>query len=371
MAASNLEIVIDGDGHIFEDTNGIRRFLPSPLKESVTASVLGIFPHLDHLHHTMNETPPGSFGKTPQGTFKDPGPDGWMDFLNRAGIESTVLYPTSGLAYGRIMDVDYAIAVARAYNDWLCHTYARRDPRLRGMALIPMQEPEAAVAELRRAIRELGMCGAMLPSTGLKAHLGAKEYWPVYAEAERLGCALAVHGGAHQDLGLNTMNIFAATHALGHPVGIMIGLAGMVFNGIFDRFPGLRVAFLEGGVAWFLMALERFTGSYAAFIPNDPRKEYLQLEKGETVADYVIRHAKAGRIYVGVEGDEPALAYAVKVAGPEAFVYSSDFPHEVNLTSVRGEIEELLENEELTAPEKEAILSKNAERLYKLTPVHA
>jgi predicted TIM-barrel fold metal-dependent hydrolase len=138
----------------------------------------------------------------------------------------------------------------------------------------------------------------------------------------------------------------------------------MVFNGLFDRYPNLKVAFLEGGVAWFLMALERFTGSYASFRPYDPRGEYLMLQDGETVADYVIRRARAGRIAVGVEGDEPALAYAVKVAGPEAFIYSSDFPHEVNVDSVRGEIDELLANEELTDEAKSAILHGNAARFY-------
>ena len=114
------------------------------------------------------------------------------------------------------------------------------------MALIPMQEPQAAVEELRRAVKELGMVGAMLPSTGLPNHLGAIEYWPVYEEAERLGCCLAVHGGAHSGIGLDYMNVYTPVHALGHPFGITISFAGILFNGIFDRYPGLRMAFPGG-----------------------------------------------------------------------------------------------------------------------------
>ena len=108
------------------------------------------------------------------------------------------------------------------------------------MALIPLQDPAAAVEELRRAVQDLGMRGAILPSTGLKSHLGAKEYWPVYAEAERLGCCLAVHGGCHSGLGMDDLNVYTPVHALGHPYGMGIAFAGIVFNGICDKFPGIR-----------------------------------------------------------------------------------------------------------------------------------
>ena len=365
---ANLEVVIDGDGHIFEDAEGLRRHLKSPMKDANIPRLMGIFPQLDHLHHSLAQNPEDSFGLS-KGVFKDPGVGGWGAFMDTAGIEAAVLYPTAGLSYGKIIDHDFAINACQAYNDWITDAYSQKASRLHPVALIPMQEPDAAVEELRRAVKDLGMCGAMLPSTGLMTHLGAKTYWPVYAEAERLGVPLAVHGGAHHDLGMNTMNVFAATHAIGHPVGIMIGLAGMLFNGVFERFPGLRVGFLEGGVGWFLMALERFNGSYGAFTPFDPRGELLKLPDGMDVGDYMLSLCRQGRIRVGVEGDEPSLSYAVHVAGPEAFIFSSDFPHEVNLGSIRHEIEELIEVDELSPEEKEAILWKNSMEFYNLAGV--
>ena len=364
---ANLEMVIDGDGHIFEDPEGLRKHLRSPLKDANIVKMMGIFPQLDHLHHGLVRNPEDSFGIS-KGVFKDPGVQGWGEFMNRAGVESAVLYPTAGLSYGKIIDLDFAIQACQAYNDWITDAYSNRDNRLHPVALIPMQEPDAAVEELRRAVNDLGMCGAMLPSTGLMTHLGAKAYWPVYEEAERLGVPLAVHGGAHHDLGMNTMNVFAATHAIGHPVGIMIGLAGMLFNGVFERFPNLKVGFLEGGVAWFLMALERFNGSYGAFTPFDPRGELLALPEGTNLRDHLISLCRQGRVRVGVEGDEPALSYAVHAVGPEAFIFSSDFPHEVNLGSIRHEIEELIEIDELSPEEKESILWKNSMEFYNLTP---
>ena len=78
---------------------------------------------------------------------------------------------------------------------------------------------------------------------------------------------------------------------------------------------------------------------------------------------------KEGRIFVGCEGGEFTLPYAVKVCGRESFMYSSDFPHEVNRASVRAEIQEVLESGEMTDEDKEAVMHKNALHFYKLQPV--
>ena len=98
-----------------------------------------------------------------------------------------MLYPTRGLAQGKMVDYEWAATACQAYNDWLHDAYLKVDPRFRGMAFIPMQEPHAAAEEMERAVTELGIRGVMLPTTGLPSHLGAKEYWPVYAVADRLG----------------------------------------------------------------------------------------------------------------------------------------------------------------------------------------
>jgi len=361
VATANLEVVLDADGHIHEDGEGISQFLPPLYKNAGPYAPVGLFPPLDHLHSAhLVQTPAVGRGKV--------GPDEWIMFLDDVGIDTTVLYPTMGLAYGKIVSQDWAIAVCRAYNDWLHQTYLVKSPRFRGMGLIPMQEPEAAVEELRRVVEELGMHGAMLPSMGLPNHLGAKEYWPVYREAERLGCCLAIHGGCHSGMGFDHLNVYAPVHGMGHPMGIMIGLAGIVFNGIFDRFPNIKIAFLEGGVAWFLMAMERFDGSHASHSEYQIREDLLGPKLDEKVSDYMIRHIKAGRLYIGVEGGEPALSYAISQVGSEPFLYSSDFPHEVTNESCKEEIQEVLENDGLTTADKEAILNRNAQRFYDLTP---
>ena len=356
--------IIDGDGHIFEDGEGIARHFPYSAAGGRLRS--SVFPTQSHIQFSLTRTPPGSFGMGADGRFQNPGPDGWIEFMDQVGFDYAVLFPTAGQRIGRIVDRDYAFGAARAYNDWLAETYLRRDSRFKGIAILPMHDADAALEELQRAYTNLGMCGVLFPATGVHLNLGAKPYWPVYAEAARLGCPVVVHGGGHWDLGMDTMNVSTGANAIGHPMSLAIALAEMVLNNLFDRFPGLRVAYLEGGPLWFLMALERLSRSYEAGTPINPRRELLQLREGQTVADYIRALIQAGRLVVGIEGGESDLAYAIKVAGDQAFMFSSDFPHEVNTQTIQKEIQELREREEISEAAKQAILRGNAARFYKL-----
>jgi uncharacterized protein len=356
--------VIDGDGHIFEDGDAIARHFPYSAAGARLRS--GVFPLNSHIQYSLTRTPPGAFATSPDGRFQNPGPEGWMAFMDEIGIDHAVLFPTAGQRIGRIVDRDYACGAARAYNDWLAETYLRRDSRFKGIAILPMHDADAALEELQNAYNKLGMCAVLFPATGVHLNLGAKHYWPVYAEAARLGCPVVVHGGGHWDLGMDTMNVSTGANAIGHPMSLAIALAEMLLNNLFDRFPGLRVAYLEGGPLWFLMAIERLSRSYEAGTPINPRGELLRLQEGQTVADYIRDLVQAGRLVVGIEGGESDLPYAIKVAGEQAFMFSSDFPHEVNVHTVRKEIRELQENEALTEGAKQAILRSNAARFYGL-----
>jgi uncharacterized protein len=359
MAIQVATKVVDGDGHITEDNEGILAHMASPYREIAQRKGV-VFPPLDHLHDARAvETPPQRDGRPRVG------PEGWLAFLDDVGIDWTVLYPTTALAYGKIVSLDYAVAATRAYNDWLYHTYLQFSPRFHGMAIIPMQDPDEAVKELRRAVTELGMRGAMMPSNGLPLPLGSKAYWPIYAEAERLGCCLAIHGGCHDRFGMDHLNMYIPVHALGHPWGLAISCASIVYNGIFDRFPGVRIAFLEGGIAWLLLCLERFHSSHETHFQYIPPENFGPRE-GERPDKYIIRQIQEGRFYLGCETEELTMPFALKVMGNEAFIYSSDFPHEVTNASCKHDIGELMESDELTQADKEAILYRNAERFYRL-----
>lgn len=351
--------IFDADGHVIE--GDLREFLPAPYTGKGRQGVggRGTFPMADVLHNEPVQLLPGAHNAA--------GPKEWVQFLDDVGVERTVLYPSIGLGIGNASNRDWASALCRAYNDWLHQTYLKANPRFKGMALIPMQDVEEAVKELRRSVTGLGMLGAVLPANGLSSNVGAKHFWPIYAEAERLGCCLAVHGGPHHRLGLDTLETYPPVHALGHPFALLVQCAGLIFNGVFDRFPRLRVAFLEGGVTWLLLAMERFDRSYDTHVPYNPRGELLQLPKGMKVSGYIRKLIDEGRFFAGCEGEEPMIHQAVEELGRKAFVFSSDYPHEVNAQMCSHEIEEVLSHRKLDEAAKDGILRENALRLYALS----
>jgi predicted TIM-barrel fold metal-dependent hydrolase len=360
MAMQVATKIIDGDGHLNEDEVAIHAHLPGAYREWIQPGKL--FPPLDHLHSGRAVLiPPQRDGRPAVAT------EGWQRFLLDTGIDWTVLYPTTALSYGKIVSLDYAVAVCRAYNDWLYDTYVKADARFKGMAIIPMQDPAEAAKELRRVVTELGFFGAMLPSNGLAELLGSKVFWPVYEEANRLGCCLSVHGGCHDRFGMDHMNMYVPTHALGHPWGLTINCANIVYNGIFDRFPKVRIAFLEGGVAWLLLLLERLHDSHETHFQYIPAGE-LGIREEQDPAAYIKALIAGDRLYLGIEAEELTLPFALKVVGNRAFFYSSDFPHEVTVASCKHDIAELMESDALTEDDKSAMLYRNAERFYQLKP---
>jgi len=359
---STEQKIIDGDGHVVEDIASITKYMPQEYVARSFSEARGKnpFPPIDHLHSANRHI-------TPPGAFANVGREGWELFLEDVGIGTTVLYTSAGLAFGKIVSRDWAIELARAYNNWLHDTYLSKSPRFKAMGLIPLQEPAEAVIELRRIVRDLGFSGAMLPSMGVNMpHLGSQKYWPIYGEAERLGCAIAIHGGAHENLLMDDMSPYAVANALGHPISQMIAFAGIIFNGILDKFPGLRIGFMEAGCAWLLTCMERFTGSWESHVQFDPRGRFLQLKTGEKVKDYINRHIDEGRIFVGCEGEELSITEAVRITGNKPYVFSTDYPHEVDAQTCKYELQELRDNPHLKQADKDAILFGNSQRFYHL-----
>jgi predicted TIM-barrel fold metal-dependent hydrolase len=357
--------VIDADGHLFEDYADIAEFFSGPLKGR--GPKVRFFPD-DHLHIGTGSLFPRADKDQPR--RKRGTPEDWLEFLERAGISQTVIYPSGGLAIGMVVDVDLSVAFARAYNDWLHERYLKRSERLKGAGLLPIADVQESIAEMRRAAGELGMSALLLPSNGqaLGKHLGDRMYWPLFAEAERLGCVLAIHGGKHHQLGfVDTFGVYYGVHALGHPLSLLIQCTGMITHGIFEKFPNLRLAFLEGGSCWMPFLMERLDRSYETHSDQSHRREILGPNGDEKPSEYIKRLVRDGRLFVGFDVGEEILGYAVKRTGRKAFLYASDFPHEgFGPKYARQEIQAILDRNDLDDEDKKAILGGNAKDLYKL-----
>ena len=158
MAASGI---VDADGHVTESTEQLAAYIDPAWRDYGPWPGARTYYPMD----AWDRSARGTLGET-AGSAKT-----WLEALDRGGLECTVLYPTAGLAIGWVREPGLAVALCRAYNDFFHHELAAASPRLKGVALLPLQDPAAAVAELRRA-RGLGAVGAMLPTVGLRKPLG-------------------------------------------------------------------------------------------------------------------------------------------------------------------------------------------------------
>jgi predicted TIM-barrel fold metal-dependent hydrolase len=332
--------IVDADGHVTESTEQVAKYLDDPYRRRPLN-----FPFY----------PSDGWDRRLLGTLGDVGGDAgtWLRALDKGGVETTVLYPTLGLFTSFLKDPEWAVALCRAYNSFMHEEFVKASPRLRAVALLPVQDPAAAAVELRRAVKELGMVGAMLSADG--GHLfGDPRFLPVYEEANRLGVMLGVHAsGSHLGgAGVDLFPRFIQAHTCSHAFGQMRQFTSMIFDGIPERFPGLRLAFLEAGCGWAPYWIERMDDEFA----KRGRAEAPALTKKPS--EYI----RGGNIYFSCEADEWLLPQALKLVGENQIVWASDFPHWDN--SYPGSIDEIRDRGDITDGQKQKILADNCRRLY-------
>src|SRR5947207_15783089 len=136
---------VDSDGHVMERVDEIAKLIENQNGIECEIHVRRMVPSLDRFHTPRLQR------RTP-GTF-DPaiGPERWKEFLDKTGLEYSVLYPTEGLAYGQVSFVDWAVAYARGYNDWRYEKYLKFSRTRQRVALIPVQDVPGAVVQLHHA----------------------------------------------------------------------------------------------------------------------------------------------------------------------------------------------------------------------------
>ncbi len=353
MTAHRLP-VFDADGHIFEDDDQMIRYYEGPHAISKRNKALSIFPSIDGwargvIHEREDNT---------EGRYSHTDADIWATMLEALGAEGSVLYPTAGLAYGLMQDVNFATATATAYNNWLEDNYTAKDNRLYGAGLMPVENPEAAAAELRRCKTErVNFAAMMMPTvTATPFKFGHRNYWPIYEEAERLGMPLAMHGGPSAGIGVDFQRPFAKVHTMSHPYPLFLQLTDMIWEGVFDAFPGLRVAFLEAGCIWVPFMMDRLDTEFDSIFGTEA---CARLKRWPS--EYI---SETDNFWVSAELGERGLKYAVDAMGSERIMYASDFPHEPTQDELRGAVPEFLDHPDYDDTVKANILARNAMRFY-------
>lgn len=188
--------------------------------------------------------------------------------MDQEGIDIHVIFGTLSLLFSSIIDKDFGIALCRAYNSYIAEDCKGYDDRLKPVGLLPLQDVDAAVAEMYRCVEELGMIGVVvaphLPIPHPKAphafpdirtckSISHPDFRPILQAAVDLDVALTIHGapGCYLVGGLaDHTETFVLTHIFVQRNQQQLALARMIFDGAFEQFPTLRVGFLEGGCGW-------------------------------------------------------------------------------------------------------------------------
>lgn len=243
--------------------------------------------------------------------------------MEKEGLDVAVLYPSRGLFVLGIdgLDPGLAAAIASAYNDWM-HDFCQVAPnRMYGAAMVAPHDIESAVAEVRRTVEEYGFKAVFMRPTHVNARKWSDPYYDLlWDECQRLGVPVGFHGAgfvyAPQPILLEFTPTFSMQNTLAIPMENMLACAGMIFGGVMERFPGLKVAFLEGSCSWVPWFLLRM-GEYLEMFGD---VEYPDLKL--TPLEYFQRQC-----YASVECDEITAKHLPEYGLGNNVVFSSDYPH--------------------------------------------
>ena len=343
----NRPAIIDADGHYMERQPEVSKYLKEPWSRRKTPMLASDQPWDSDLFGTLME--PRLRGLSAREQL-----DTWLEIMARENFERAILFPTGFGGVVKLQEKDFAIAVAQAFNDFVAEEFNRRTDRVHAVGVLPLRDPEAAAKELRRCVTELGVAAFEIITTGMPVALGDPSLDPVWAEAEKLGAAMCVHGtrGNSYELGGDKLRSFAEVHCYAFPAGLLLQFTSMVFNGIPVRFPKLKLAFLEIGASWLPYYLDRMDEHWEK--RGEVETPHLKRKPSE-----IVREAN---IWFSVEAGEKLLPQTIEVVGDKHFLYASDIPHWDN--EFPHSLEQLWEHPDLSDATKQRILHDNALDLY-------
>lgn len=245
--------------------------------------------------------------------------------LDASGIDLALLTGGPGSAASAMMDLDYANAICRAFNDYSLEHWVAKDDRFRLALHINSQDPQGAVAEIDRLGAHPAVCAISL-GCGAPRPFGHRFYHPIYEACERHGLAIAMHFGAEGG-GINPdpspagfPSYYIESRQL-RPSFYSVHVASFIFEGVFIKFPSLKVAMIEGGFAWVPPMMWKMDLDWKGLRHQTPWVEKLPSE-------YLKDHIRFSTQPMEEPADPNALELLVKwMAGERTLMFATDYPH--------------------------------------------
>jgi aminocarboxymuconate-semialdehyde decarboxylase len=270
-----------------------------------------------------------------------------QEVLDRHGVDLQVLTLTTPGTH--VETPMMAARLASMVNDEFKEAMEARAGRFVALATLPLNDPAASARELERAVRQLGMRGAMLFSNVNGVALSDRRFWPLYEVANDLGAVMYIHPAP--PVGVEAMLEFWLMPLVGFLFDTTLAAASLVFSGVVDRFPDIRWALCHLGGAVPYLA-ERLDRGFHAF-----RECRMNLQRPPSTC---LREF----YYDTVNFDPSALHLAIAFAGADHILAGSDYPHQIgSIPMMLDAINGLGIGEDVRA----GILGGNAARLLELT----
>ena len=287
-----------------------------------------------------------------------------LEGMAEFGIQEQVIFPTLFLE-SIAEDVRLEAALYRAYNDYLSAACARSHGHLKWTACVPWRDPEAAVAEVRRA-SDLGAAGIFSMGVIFDQQLDDPLFYPVYQAASELDLPICVHlgWGAPRATQLFHTNAFfcAAT------IPVIWGFVFAMNSGLLGRFPKLRMGFIETGAQWVPYVINQVRRHYQPPTVIREGRTRPRPAKGSGIDRNYYRDPiewfKDGRVFVTFETDED-LPHLLQHLGEDALMMSSDYPHG-DPSADELFLDKMTLRQDISDGVKEKLVGGNAARFYRV-----
>lgn len=310
----------------------------------------------------MGERELEAFTPSPEKTYMANAPYGAMDaterlaLLDAEGLDAAVLYPTLGILWeAELEDIELSQAYCRAYNRWITEFCRNSNGRLIPIAHLSLGDPQAAAAELRRAVKD-GCRGAFVtPFTITRKAHGDPVHDPVFAAAQELNVPIAIHP-SFEPFELRSRR-FADGHRL--PLlsavtaadGVRHAFTTLFDYAVFERFPRLKIVLLESGGGWIGYWLDRLDGVFeATFLGNRTALKHKP-------SDYFRRQC-----FISCDPDERTIPALMKLYGEDRFFWASDYPHPDHTGDYLQALETMAG--ELPEPARQRLLGANVRQAF-------
>jgi predicted TIM-barrel fold metal-dependent hydrolase len=317
-------LVVDVDFHIHESPAELEPYSDMPWKKSL--QVLSSVPdrYLDIPSFSpgggayMAPFPGGHSGgrvTTPEQARKE---------LDELFINIAILFPDHFLKIALLPEVDYATALARAYNAWLVDKWVDPGKGLLGAVMAVPHDPEDAAREIEKYAHHPGIVGVYLPCAGVEPLWGHRKYDPIHRAAEAADLPILLHAVTvvypTYPWQIQQFDTEIARHTMGHPFSMMANIVSMITTGVVVRFPNLRICLVEAGVSWVPFIMNRLDKEYM-----EQRRQIPFLE--QRPSHYIRKFGFATQPVEEPENPQDLATLMHLFGGEDTIMFASDWPH--------------------------------------------